>query len=93
MKIKDLKKKILYLSFLNCILSAVLSYQLSWLSTVSPSLAKSKQQVLFKPKADYVKYTSFFLIFTYIISIDFLGQFIAKIFTIQSFMGTINVNE
>jgi hypothetical protein len=40
-------------SFLNCVLSAVLSYQLSWLSTVSPSFVKAKQQVLFKTKADY----------------------------------------
>lgn len=40
--------------FLNCVLSAILSHQLSWLSTVSPSLIKSKQQVLFKSKADYV---------------------------------------
>ncbi|CAF1037199.1 unnamed protein product [Adineta ricciae] len=43
-----------YGDFLNCVLSAVLSYQLSWLSTVSPSLTKSKQQVSFKAKADYV---------------------------------------
>lgn len=43
-------------SFLNCVLSAVLSYQLSWLSTVSPSLVKSKQLMPFKSKADYVRW-------------------------------------
>ncbi|UJR31107.1 hypothetical protein I4U23_018615 [Adineta vaga] len=47
--------------FLNCVLSAVLSYQLSWLSTVSPSLTKSKQQVSFKTKADYVHSLQSFL--------------------------------
>ncbi|CAF3047616.1 unnamed protein product [Rotaria sp. Silwood2] len=50
-----------YGDFLNCVLSAVLSYQLSWLSTVSPSLAKSKQKVLFKAKADYVNSLQSFL--------------------------------
>ncbi|CAF1397090.1 unnamed protein product [Adineta steineri] len=50
-----------YGDFLNCVLSAVLSYQLSWLSTVSPSLIKSKQQVLFKAKADYTSSMQSFL--------------------------------
>lgn len=45
----------LFRSFLNCVLSSVLSYQLSWLSTVSPSLVKTKQQILFKSKAEYVR--------------------------------------
>ncbi|CAF3152067.1 unnamed protein product [Rotaria socialis] len=50
-----------YGDFLNCALSALLSYQLSWLSTVSPSLGKSKQKVLFKAKADYVNSLQSFL--------------------------------
>jgi hypothetical protein len=50
-----------YGDFLNCVLSAVLSYQLSWLSTVSPSLGKAKQQVLFKTKADYANSLQNFL--------------------------------
>ncbi|CAF3585258.1 unnamed protein product [Rotaria sordida] len=50
-----------YGDFLNCVLSAILSYQLSWLSTVSPSLVKTKQQVLFKAKADYVNSLQSFL--------------------------------
>ncbi len=80
------------ISFLNCVLSAVLSYQLSWLSTVSPSLNKSKQQILFKSKADYVTQTNLSIVF-YIISICFLVEFLAKFITIQSFMGTIDVSE
>ncbi|CAF2126974.1 unnamed protein product [Rotaria magnacalcarata] len=50
-----------YGDFLNCALSALLSYQLSWLSTVSPSLGKAKQKVLFKAKADYVNSIQSFL--------------------------------
>ncbi|CAF1542113.1 unnamed protein product [Didymodactylos carnosus] len=40
-------------NFLNCVLSALLSYQLSWLSTVAPSRVKSKYHFLSKNKADY----------------------------------------
>lgn len=50
-----------YGDFLNCILSAVLSHQLSWLSTVSPSRTKSKQEILFKSRADYTNSLQNFL--------------------------------